>query len=322
MKNIKNLLFVALLVFLFVEVLIIFPRSLEKKAAEETTAATQEATDPAQPEQKMAGIHLVEAQQGRRDWELFSQAAEGRQGTAAWELKNVRVLFYNKEKVGFTVTGDTGTIDGKSKDLKIKGNVVTSSENGYVFKTPSIAYSSKARRIVSPEKVSMAGPKDQMGDGFLLEGNNMLVLVDESLMKINADVKGSKKFKDGKLFQIQSRQAEFSGKSHQATFSGGVHVKFAELNLEGPKAVFQYKGSTSSISGIQIQGGVRVTDEDKVATAEMVNLDLLKNIFTFRGKPKVVQNNDEISGEEIVFLEGGKKVKVEQATPDKSPIGN
>jgi LPS export ABC transporter protein LptC/lipopolysaccharide transport protein LptA len=315
MKNVKNALFVALLIFLFVEVLIIFPRNLEHKQEQEQTPVASNPADSSQPEQKMGGIHLVEAQQGRRDWELFSLAAEGRQGTAAWELKKVRVLFYNKEKVGFTVTGDTGTIDGKSRDLKIKGNVVTTSENGYTFKTPSISYSSKARRIVSPETVSMLGPKDQMGDGFILQGNDMLVTVDDSRMTINANVKGSKKFKDGKLFQIQSQKAEFSGTSHQATFLGGVQIKYAELNLQGPKAVFQYKGSTSSISSIQIQGGVKVTDVDKVATADMVNLDLLQNIFTFKGKPKVVQNNDEISGEEIVFLEGGKKVKVEQAKP-------
>jgi len=32
--------------------------------------------------------------------------------------------------------------------------------------------------------------------------------------------------------------------------------------------------------------------------------------MTMRGQPKVVQGEDEIKGHEIVFLDGGKKVKI------------
>ncbi|RYZ78278.1 MAG: LPS export ABC transporter periplasmic protein LptC, partial [Proteobacteria bacterium] len=173
MKNLKNILFVSLLVFLFVEVLIIFPNRLEHKEEEKAAKATAAANQPNQPEQKMNGLHYVETQvQGGRDWEFFAEAAEGSIGTAAFDLKNVRVLFYNKEKVSFTVTGDRGSIDGKSKDLRIRGNVVTKSENGYTFKTPSIFYSSKKREILSPEKVNMMGPPDELGEGFELNGRN------------------------------------------------------------------------------------------------------------------------------------------------------
>lgn len=310
MKNLKNILFVILLGFLFVEVLIIFPRKLEHKEEGAPTATTQ--LDTSQPEQKMKGVHLVETQQGRRDWELFSATAEGHQGKGAWELKNVKVLFYNKEKVSFTVTGDLGSIDGKSKDLRIKGNVVTKSENGYTFKTSSIFYNSKLRRILSPEKLRMQGPKDEMGDGFILEGGNMLVVVDDGLMTINENVRGSKRFKDGKNFFVSSDKADFSGQSRQAKFSGNVEIKYANLHLQGPAAIFQYKGKTALIDYIQMQGGVRVKDVDKVATADTVNLDLFRNIFTFKGSPKVIQNKDELSGDEIIFLDGGKKVKVEK----------
>lgn len=326
--NLKNTLFVILLVALFIEVLIIFPNRLEHtvdKAPIELTSDDKdkdkdedklkdkeaEKSKVVSPSQKAKGIHLVESQQGSRDWELFSESAEGDQ-SASWELKNVKVLFYNKEKLGFTVTGDRGSIDGKSKDLHIRGNVVTKSENGYVFKTSSIFYSSKKRQILSPEKVNMQGPKDEMGDGFVIDGVNMTVLVDDSRMMINQSVRGSKKFKDGKEFFIISDKADFSGQSRQAKFAGNVEVKYANLRMQGPAAVFQYKGKTDLINYIQMQGGVRVSDVDKVATAETVNLDLFKNIFTFRGKPKVIQDNDELSGEEIIFLDGGKKVKVEK----------
>ncbi|MNY67067.1 hypothetical protein D3C86_2045840 [compost metagenome] len=57
---------------------------------------------------------------------------------------------------------------------------------------------------------------------------------------------------------------------------------------------------------------MKVSDMDKYATSDSVNLDLLADKYTFKGKPKVIQNNDELSGEEIIFLDGGKKVKVEK----------
>jgi len=98
MKNLKNIIFIVLLIFLFVEVLIIFPNKLEQQETQEAPAAVTQ-NDPSQPDQKAQGIHLVETQQGSRDWELFSQVAEGYQGkSAVWELQNVKVLFYNKEK--------------------------------------------------------------------------------------------------------------------------------------------------------------------------------------------------------------------------------
>jgi lipopolysaccharide export system protein LptA len=40
---------------------------------------------------------------------------------------------------------------------------------------------------------------------------------------------------------------------------------------------------------------------------------LNKNEFVFDGRPRVVQDNDELRGDRIVFLDGGKKVKVQNA---------
>ena len=191
MKNIKNLLFIALLVFLVVEVLIIFPSKLEHEDDKAVRARVEEQErrfkeqggvpeqTATQMDQRMGGVHLVESQSGSRDWELFANSAEGSQAAGTWKLHQVKVLFYNKEKVEFTVTGDTGTIDAKSKDLNVIGHVTTRSENGYTFETPSIYYSSLKRQIQSPEQVTMKGPKDESGQGILLQGRKMLVLVDQ-----------------------------------------------------------------------------------------------------------------------------------------------
>jgi LPS export ABC transporter protein LptC len=327
MAKFKNLIFAVLLVLLFVEVLIVFPKKLEHDDDAKVQARIElqekrkkeleaQGKDPGEKqstaEQKMGGVHLVESQKGQRDWELFSESAEGSQGSGNWKLKKVRVFFYNKEKVEFTATGDEGTIDSNSKDLNIKGNVVTRSENGYVFKTPGISYSAVKRLIESPEDVYMEGPADKTGAGMTVKGRSMQVLVDQSKMLIKEKVSATKPMKDGKRFEVVADGAEFSGKSNLARFLGAVRMNYDGMRLEGPEASFLYDKGANLLSSISILGGVKVSDADKFATADVVNLDLLSNKYVFKGKPKVIQNNDELSGEEIIFLDGGKKVKVER----------
>lgn len=319
MSKIRNLLFVVLLVLLFFEVLIVFPKKLEKQAveAEAENAAIPVASEPADPkvvlaEQKMKGVHLVESQQGKRDWELFSESAEGTQGAKSWKLKQVRVLFYTKEKVEFTVTGDEGRIDSQSKDLNIEGHVITRSNNGYTFETPSIFYYAGKREIQSPENVLMRGPKDANGEGLVLKGRKMVSYVDESRMVIQENVSAEKKAKDGKKFEVTSHSAEFSGKNREARFLGQVKITYNNMKLEGPEASFLYDSAEDLLSSVSVKGGVKVSDVDKFATSDTVNLDLLADKYVFDGHPKVIQNNDELIGQQIVFLDGGKKVKIEK----------
>ncbi|MNJ92499.1 Lipopolysaccharide export system protein LptC [compost metagenome] len=330
MAKFKNLIFVFLLIALFVEVLIIFPNKLEHEETEvyvpmtreereiadqkEAEAAAEEAKKNPKSlvaEQKMQGVHLVESQKGVRDWELFADAAEGSQGTANWKLKKIRVFFYTLEKVEFTVVGDEGNIDAKSKNLVIRGNVVTKSTNGYVFKTPSISYSSANRQIQSPEAVTMSGPPDKTGGGIVLSGTNMTAYVDSSRMVIHKNVRATKALKENKKFEVTADSAEFSGKNNEARFFGTVRVNYDGMKLEGPEASFLYQAGANVLSTVAVKGGVKVSDADKFATSESVNLDLLANKYVFKGRPRVVQNNDELTGEEIIFLDGGKRVKVE-----------
>ncbi|MDG0816754.1 LPS export ABC transporter periplasmic protein LptC [Bdellovibrio svalbardensis] len=328
MKNIKNFVFIGLLIFLFVEVLIVFPSKLEHeddkalrarieaevRRREQNLADGKGEVEPTSTvaEQRMGGVHLVESQQGLRDWELFANSAEGSQSAGTWKLHQVRVLFYNKEKVEFTVTGDQGSIDAKSKDLSIIGNVTTKSENGYSFMTPSVYYSSLKRIIQSPEQVTMKGPRDSSGEGLVLKGRSMQVLVDESKMIIKENVTAQKPMKEGKTFDVAADGAEFSGKSKEARFLGKVRMTYDNMRLEGPEASFLYDSGASILSSVAVKGGVKVSDADKFATAQTVNLDLLANKYVFKGSPRIIQNNDELTGEEIIFLEGGKKVKIER----------
>lgn len=320
MAKMKNLIFISLLVVLFIEVLIVFPSRLEHEDEAEVRArvaaqkkdGNQSKEEPASLlNQKMKSVHLVESRGGTRDWELFAATATGSQDTGNWQLADVRVLFYNKEKVEFTVTGDQGTIDYKSKNLSVVGNVITKSPNGYVFKTPSVYYNSQTRLIESPEEVLMYGPQENGIGAMDLQGRHMKVMVDQSKMLIQEKVSATKPDKDGKKIQITADRAEFSGKDKEAKFLGTVHITYDDMKMKAPEALFSY-GKLNILSEVKLSGGVSVNNTDKAATSDTVDLDLLANKYTFKGSPKVVQNNDELIGDQIIFLDGGKKVKVER----------
>lgn len=314
MKKLTGIVFIIFMFFLFMEILIGFPISLEQEpeaAVQQSEVNTNPVPSGPQTEQKMQGVHLVESQNGNRDWELFSESAQNSKA-GGWSLRNVRVLFYNKERVDFIVTGDKGTIDGQSKNMKIEGNVTTKSSNGYIFQSDSVSYQSAERVIISPDAIQMKGPPDERGQGLLLTGRNLEAHVDENLMRISEKVSASKKLNDGKNFEIKSGGAEFSGKSHTAKFTQNVQIMVGSMRMEGPEAQFEYRPGVDILQSVSMKGGVRVSDMDKYATSDRVRFDPEQNMFTFNGRPRVVQNNDEIVGEQIVFIDGGKKVKVEK----------
>ena len=69
----------------------------------------------------------------------------------------------------------------------------------------------------------------------------------------------------------------------------------------------------NQITSVQVDGGVFASDIDKTATAKQLFAYISQDRYVFRGNPKLVQNSDELRGEEIVFLEKGKKVLVQSA---------
>ncbi|MFP5518688.1 MAG: LPS export ABC transporter periplasmic protein LptC [Bdellovibrionia bacterium] len=311
--KLKNIIYTVLIALLFVEVLIVFPRIIEQEEEQAKAEVQKNESQPIKSEndQKMEGIHLVESQAGARDWELFAEQAEGSQSSGAWTLKKVKVQFYSNNIIEFIVSGDAGNIEGESRNLNIKGNVSITSANGYSFKTPAIAYTSQRRLITSPGPVLMKGPPDKLSTGIELKGTGLKVWVDSTLMEIAGPVSATRKMSDGKLFTVSSGVAKVSGKNQEIAFDGQVGIQYDNVKINGPEASFKYSAD-NILSSIIMKSGVQFMDQDKSAQANEMIFDLIKNKLNFKGQPKVQQGEDELSGEEIVFLDGGKKVKVER----------
>jgi LPS export ABC transporter protein LptC len=314
MKKFRNLLFVVLLLFLFVEVLIVFPKSLDDKSddakAEFLRARNEQSGD--QTMQKMEGVHLVESKGGHRVWELFSKAAEGSQAGGNWNLADVKLLFYNENVLNFTVTGKAGYIDANTRDIRIKGQVQMLSSNGYVFATEQIEYIAKLSQLVSNKQVIMTSNSEQGLADFRVSASQMITHVNKNKMALIGNVKGFRKISKTAQLEVESGAAEFSSVARIAKFSDGVKVISGMATMNGPEAEFQYGAKSEQLESVLMRGGVSMSDGQKSASSENVRIDLGMNKFIFRGSPKLVQNEDELVGEEIIFLDGGKKVRVER----------
>lgn len=303
-----------LLVLLFIQVVIGFPINLESGIEVSKLENAREFHDATKSdkEQTMGNIHLVESREGSRDWELFSEQAEGSEGQGTWKLTQVKVQFYSKGRLEFIVTGSTGTIDYKTKDMKIFGDVNIRASNGYVFKSDEVSFESYDRVLRSPDKVRMFGPKDSQDGELRLDGGSLEAKVDEGFVVIKPKVVAQKSMSHGRSFVVRAGGVRLSRVDTSAYFFGHVAIEIETMRIEGPEARFEYRKQSDLLQSVLFKGGVKVSDVDKYATAEQVRFDPEQNQFVLTGRPRVVQNQDEIVGEQIIFLDGGKRVKVQK----------
>ena len=116
-----------------------------------------------------------------------------------------------------------------------------------------------------------------------------------------------------KIMNIRSGWCRVQGNNSEAHFEKDVRVDIGTIRITGEMAEFLYDEVTKNLKSMVISGGVKVTDEGRWATAEKVKVLFAENEFVLQGNPRVVQNDNELRGEEIRLLDGGKKVKVLKA---------
>lgn len=302
-----------LFAILVVEIVILAPGELGSSPEADRAARAEAAKGPVEGQtgQVMQDVHLVEAKPSGKEWELWAKRAVRPKENAPWTIEQVEIKFFGENDVVYTVTGDRGHVESAKNDIRIVGNVLMRSSNGYTFRTEAMSYESQKRLLESPHAIEMDGPREPDGSRFTLTGRNLFANLETNEIIINEDVRAKKSVRAGKSAAIASAKAEFSGKSKKGRFFGGAVIDIESLRITGPEAVFSYKGN--HIDSVVVDGGVKVTDVDKFATADKVAVFLDEEKYIFKGSPRVVQSGDELAGDEIILSEGGRKVQVSNA---------
>jgi LPS export ABC transporter protein LptC len=258
----------------------------------------------------MEGVHLVETREGAKEWEVWADQAFGFKAENRWILDRVKAEIFGERGTRYTVTGSRGEINTLTKDLKVSGQVLTQSSNGYVFVTDEIVYSSKNRSLESQSQIEMKGPADEEGRRLTLTGKGMSLLMNSENMEILADVRGLRDTHSGDVVKIQSERAQLSNLNLSAIFQGKVLIERLDSKVFGPTAIFKFADRNNRLERIFVRGGVRIEEPPRWATSQTAQLDVGKNQIVLDGEPRVVQGADVLVGEQIIFHHDRDEIEV------------
>jgi LPS export ABC transporter protein LptC len=259
------------------------------------------------------GAHYLEwgVQGDAKEWELWAKQAIRLKNEKVYRIEGVKVQFLKDNVVAYDVTGDHGEILEETKNLVVKGNVVTRTANGYRYETDLMNYNSEMKTLDSPSAIRMTGPPDEDGSVLNLTGRVLHADLNTNIIEVGAHVRAHKVVQNGKTVVITSQRAILSGATHVAKFLGNVVMDVESVRVTGPEAEFKYRaGSDSTLESVVVRGGTRMSDVDKWATSQEVSYDVEKDRYIFSGSPRVVQNNDELVGDKIILEDGGKQIEV------------
>ncbi len=310
MRNSWKFGLVLLFIVLIIEIILVAPQTLDIK--EPIAVEFDNLLDEDEVLQKMQGVHLVEANNGEKRWELWAQTAVSFKKNDSWTVEQVKAEFTTTKGLPYKVKGDRGQIL-VNKDMIIEGNVIITSENGYKFKTNRVTYKASTHSLFSDNIVKMFGIKGPWGFNMLLTAKGLKGDLNESVIELVSKVRGIKRFINGKEVKIKSQRAQFNGQNYLSKFIGQVVIDTDTMRITGAVAGIGLDPEAGKLQTVIVEGGVKVSDRNKWATAHQVEADFLKNKFIFKGNPRLVQGSDELRGDEIIFLNNGKIIKVRKA---------
>jgi LPS export ABC transporter protein LptC len=262
--------------------------------------------------QMMHGVHLVETANGKKEWELDSDYAQGFKDKGTWKLQGVHVKFFGRAGTEYSVTGDKGTVQTETKDMQINGHVVTTTSDGYMVKSNSLKYDAHQKILTTPDHVEMTGPETKEGK-FEMEGRGLYADLDTSVMNLKEKVRASKSVAGDRNMVIHSVWSRINGKTNEAHFEKDVQVDLENVRMTGNQADFVYDNNSKLLKSLLLVGNVRVTDRQRWAASQKAQVLFAENEFILSGNPRVLQDENELRGEEIHFINGGKEVKVLKA---------
>lgn len=304
-----------ILFFVIVTELVIFAPEKGDREVEKDWGVEEEELGPKQDvEQVLSGSHLIESQGEKKLWELEADQARKSKGSTDWRLDQVLVKFFGANSVYYNVVGKNGFVGENQKKLKISGDIVITSSNGYVLNTEVIYYRTDTRGIEGPGAVTLKGPpekKDSDGGALYMESDRFDADLSTNIINLKDNVRGRKKMSGGRQMKIISDKAIFSGQSNYALFKDDVVIDVDSMTITGPRAKFIYKDGT--LYSMYIDGGVKIKDVGKWGAAGEAEVFFKEDKYIFRGSPKIVQGDDQLVGDEIIIYDGGNRVQVRKA---------
>ncbi len=320
MKKVKRWILGVLFVFLGMEVITLAPKRIGKPEEVKIEKVEKRVSPISTTSQIMRGVKLVETGATGKEWELEADYAQGYKEKGTWKMQGVTVRYYGTKNMVYKVTGDSGTIEIETKNMEVYGNVVMETSDGFVMKSQSLFFNSKTRELTTDDFINVTGPKSE--GIFELTGRGFKADMKTNIMDLRQDVKALRAISLGKEMNIKSDHARITGINKKARFEKRVQVDIETIRMTGDVADFSYDQQTKALEELFMQGDVHVTDQLHFASSEKARVLFKKDEFILSGNPRVTQNDNELRGEEIHILNGGKSVQVRRARAKVDNEGN
>jgi LPS export ABC transporter protein LptC/lipopolysaccharide transport protein LptA len=326
MLKIKNKIFYRymipiLMLGIVIEILIIAPAKIEnsKDLSIDTGAPT---VTSASKEQVMLGVHLTETHESGKDWELWAEKAYSSREDGSWVIEKVKIRIFGQQdgssqkNIYYDVTGDKGQIDPKRKNIIIdggEGEVQTVTSNGYLLKTKKIFYDTEIKQLKSESEIKMFGPQIKGESRLELTGMGMVTDLKTNQLHILESIKAKKTLQKGQLVTVSSDDAIFNSANYSAFFNKNVMADYGPYRVTGQVATLEVDPKLHTVDTITVQGQVKLSDISRWAVADKVKIYAEQRKMVLSGAPRLIQNNNELSGEEITFFEEGSQIQVKKA---------
>lgn len=111
-------------------------------------------------------FHHIESHLDKVSWELNAEKAELLEDSA--NLFGIEMRFYTPEKEVISLTGAEGSVDLRTKNIVVTGDVTAVYNGNYYFYADRINWNADRRRLTSTGPVRIVGPEGEIRGAFLL----------------------------------------------------------------------------------------------------------------------------------------------------------
>ena len=107
-------------------------------------------------------MHLVQNKRGQRNWELWADTAKVYRKEDITQLKGLRLRFYPKDGDPMNITADRGLMRNQSRSIKVFGNAVIHTAQGYTLETETLEFHPRENRVFTDDPILFKGKTFQL----------------------------------------------------------------------------------------------------------------------------------------------------------------
>lgn len=259
----------------------------------------------------LLGVRFYESFEGKKRWKIESEFAELHRSENLAFMRGVNALFFVASSGNEVVTvSDFGRSFMDKHEIELYGNVAIRSKQGYEFTMEKLNYFSETHSFQTTDVVKMRGP-DVESPTMFLEGVGLNADLDEERFVLKKDIVASRQLRSSQWMYIKSQKGEFNTGTGQAKFQKRVRATMPDMVIQSEELELLLKKGDDDV--IDVRQAVRINHKDKVAKADMAHIELGTDRIILKGRASVVNQGNELRGEQIIIHTDDDRIEVEQA---------